>query len=245
VGDRLAGRRALITGAAGGIGGAIAQAFLDQSAAVLGLDLAEGGPVPVLTADLADPTALDHIVAAANDRLGGVDILVNCAGVSIPEPATALRRASYDRTLQVNLHSPVFLMSRLGAQMAERGYGRILNITSIHGRLSEPLSLAYDVSKGGLEAATRTVALELAGSGVLVNAIAPGFVETPMSIVDGENELDSEWFQSIYVGHERLPIRRAAQPPEIAVHAVWLCSDENSYLTGQTITVDGGLSARF
>ena len=245
MGDRLAGRRALITGAAGGIGRAIASEFLDQSAAVLGLDLAEGGPAPVLTADLGDPTALERIVDEANTRLGGVDILVNCAGISVPERATHLTRAAYDRTLQINLHAPVFLMSRLGGQMADRGYGRILNITSIHGRLSEPLSLAYDVSKGGLEAATRTVALELAGSGVLVNAIAPGFVETPMSIVDGENELDSDWFQSIYVGHERLPMRRAAQPAEIAVHVAWLCSADNTYLTGQTITVDGGLSARF
>jgi NAD(P)-dependent dehydrogenase (short-subunit alcohol dehydrogenase family) len=245
VSDRLAGRRALITGAAGGIGGAVALEFVSEGATVLGLDLAEDGSVPILVADLADPGSLEHIVTSAEERLGGVDLLVNCAGISLPEPAVELTRAAYDRTLQVNLHSPVFLMSRLGARMADRGYGRILNITSIHGKLSEPLSLAYDVSKGGLEAATRTFALELAGSGVLVNAIAPGFVDTAMSIVDGVSELESEWFQSIYVRHERLPMRRAAQPSEIARHVAFLCSEANSYLTGQTITVDGGLSSRF
>jgi NAD(P)-dependent dehydrogenase (short-subunit alcohol dehydrogenase family) len=245
VSDRLSGRRALITGAAGGIGGAVAAEFQREGATVLGLDLAEGGPAPVLVTDLSDPTALDSIVAEATQRLGGVDILVNCAGISLPESVIDLSRPVYDRTLQVNLHAPVFLMSRFGAQMAAAGYGRILNITSIHGRLSEPLSLAYDISKAGLEAATRTVALELAESGVLVNAIAPGFVDTAMSIVDGVNELDSEWFQSIYVRHARLPLRRAAQPGEIAKQVVFLCSADNSYVTGQTLTVDGGLSARF
>ena len=90
--------------------------------------------------------------------------------------------------------------------MAERGYGRIVNVTSIHGKLSEPLSTAYDVSKGGLEAATRTFSLELGPRGVLVNAVAPGFVATAMSVVNGVNELDSEWFRSIYVDHGRLPL---------------------------------------
>jgi NAD(P)-dependent dehydrogenase (short-subunit alcohol dehydrogenase family) len=241
----LDGRRALVTGASGGIGGAIAAEFLAQGADVLGLDLAEGGPARVLVADLADTDSLDTVVAEAVKRLGGVDVLVSCAGVSYPEAAVELTRAVYERTLAVNLHAPVFLMSRLGAQMAANGYGRIINITSIHGRLSEPMSLAYDVSKGGLEAATRTFALELATSGVLVNAIAPGFVNTAMSIVDGVNELDSEWFQSIYVRNARLPIERAAQPVEIAKHVAFLCSEQNTYLTGQTITVDGGLSARF
>lgn len=243
--ERLAGRRALVTGAAGGIGGAVAAEFLDQGATVLGLDLAEGGPAPVLVADLADHDALEQVIGDATERLGGIDILVSCAGISEPEAVADLTRSRYDRTLQVNLHAPVFLMSRLGARMAAAGYGRIVNITSIHGRLSEPLSLAYDISKGGLEAATRTVALELATSGVLVNAVAPGFVNTAMSIVDGVNELDSEWFQSIYITNARLPQRRAAEPIEIAKQVAFLCSEDNSYLTGQTITVDGGLSARF
>jgi NAD(P)-dependent dehydrogenase (short-subunit alcohol dehydrogenase family) len=244
----LRGRRALVTGTAGGIGGAIAQECADQGAEVLGLDRSEGGPVAALVADLADlsdPTALDDVVADVVARLGDVDLLVNCAGTFRAETVGELTWAAYDHTLRVNLHAPVFLMSRLGRRMAARGYGRIVNITSIHGRLSEPLSTAYDVSKAGLEAATRTFALELGPSGVLVNAVAPGFVATAMSVVDGVNELESDWFQSIYVGHGRLPLQRAAEPVEIARHVVFLGSEQNTYLTGQTITVDGGLSARF
>jgi NAD(P)-dependent dehydrogenase (short-subunit alcohol dehydrogenase family) len=245
VSRELAGRRALVTGSAGGIGGAIAAELLTQGADVLGLDVHEGGPAPILVADLSDGESTERVVAEARSRLGEIDILVNCAGMSEPEAATQITSASYHRTLQVNLHAPVMLMSRLGESMVQAGYGRIVNITSIHGKLSEPLSLAYDTSKAGLEAATRTFALELAPHGVLVNAVAPGFVKTQMSIVEGENELESEWFQSIYVQHARLPLRRAAQPEEIAALVAWLVSERNSYLTGQTVTVDGGLSVRF
>src|SRR5439155_3027345 len=106
-------------------------------------------------------------------------------------------------------------------------------------------SLAYDTSKAGLEGATRTLAVELGPHGVLVNALAPGFVRTRMSIVNGEDELESEWFRSVYVEHRKLPLRRPAQPAEIAAHAAWLCSQENSYVTGQSLPVDGGLSVTF
>jgi NAD(P)-dependent dehydrogenase (short-subunit alcohol dehydrogenase family) len=241
----LAGRRALVTGAASGIGAAIASEFQAQGATVLGLDLRDGGPVRILQADLANIHELDQIVDQVLADLGGADVLVNCAGTFEAQAATGLSWTVYDRTLRINLHAPVFLMSRLGRWMADNGYGRIVNITSIHGKLSEPLSTAYDVSKAGLEAAIRTFALELARSGVLVNAIAPGFVSTAMSIVGGVNELESDWFQSIYVGHGRLPLGRAAAPGEIATVATFLASEANSYLTGQTATVDGGLSARF
>jgi NAD(P)-dependent dehydrogenase (short-subunit alcohol dehydrogenase family) len=118
-------------------------------------------------------------------------------------------------------------------------------LTSIHGKLSEPTSTAYDVSKAGLEAATRTAALEFAEFGVLVNAVAPGFVATRMSIVNGQDELDSDWFNEVYIKNKRLPIPRPALPVEIAHVIAWLASSSNTYMTGQTLTVDGGLSARF
>ena len=130
-----------------------------------------------------------------------------------PASARELTWTAYDRVLRVNLHAPVFLMSRAGGLMADQGYGRIVNITSIHGRLSEPLSTAYDVSKAGLEAATRTLAVELGAAGVLANAVAPGFVATAMSVVDGVNELESDWFRTIYVEHARLPLQ---QQPSLA-----------------------------
>lgn len=136
-------------------------------------------------------------------------------------------------------------MKHVGKIMVSQSYGRIVNLTSIHGKLSEPTSTAYDVSKAGLEAATRTVALELAEHDVLVNAVAPGFVSTRMSIVNGQDELESEWFKDIYIKNKRLPIARAALPGEIAQVIAWLASRSNTYMTGQTLTVDGGLSARF
>ena len=241
----LEGRRAIVTGAASGIGAAIAAELLAQGATVLGLDLVPSGSIPTLVCDLADTMALDETAEMAVDRLGGIDLLVNCAGVFYGESARDLSWSAYDHTLRVNLHAPVFLMSRLGSRMADQGYGRIVNVTSIHARLSEPMSTAYDVSKAGLEAATRTFAIELGSYGVMVNAIAPGFVATAMSTVDGVDELQSDWFTSIYVEHGRLPLRRPATPLEIATPVAFLCSEANTYLTGQAITVDGGLSARF
>jgi NAD(P)-dependent dehydrogenase (short-subunit alcohol dehydrogenase family) len=136
-------------------------------------------------------------------------------------------------------------MKAVSPQMAGAGYGRIVNVTSVHGRLSEPGCIAYDVSKAGLEAATRTAALELAPFGILVNAIAPGFVSTRMSVVEGQDELESEWFRELYLKPGRLPLGRAASAAEIGASVAWLAGESNTYVTGQVLTVDGGLSARF
>jgi NAD(P)-dependent dehydrogenase (short-subunit alcohol dehydrogenase family) len=129
--------------------------------------------------------------------------------------------------------------------MAERGYGRIVNITSIHGEFGEETALSYDIAKSGLNQATRTLAIELGPKGVLVNAVAPGFVATRMSIVDGRNELDSDWFRDIYIDAGKLPLRRYAEPGEIAWPVAWLASEQNTYITGQVVTVDGGLTVTF
>lgn len=239
----FAGKRAVVTGGAHGIGAAITTVLRAAGARVLVLDL-DAGPDEVKV-DLADRADVDAAIDEVLDRLSGADVLVNCAGMFRGSPLLDLDMPSYDRTLAVNLHAPVLLMRSLCEPMAEQGYGRVVNVTSIHARLSEPLSLAYDISKGGLESATRTAALELADKGVLVNAVAPGFVATRMSVVDGEDELLGEPFTSVYVGQGRLPLRRPAHPEEVAHVVAFLASEQNSYITGQTVTVDGGLSARF
>jgi NAD(P)-dependent dehydrogenase (short-subunit alcohol dehydrogenase family) len=241
--SEFTGRRAVVTGGAHGIGAAITALLRSAGAQVLVLDL-EGGSED-LVVDLSDRAAVDAAAAESVRRLGGVDVLVSCAGMFRPSPVRGLDLSSYDVTLAVNLHAPVMLMRSLSEPMAEQGYGRIVNVTSIHARLSEPTSLAYDVSKGGLESATRTAAIELADHGILVNAVAPGFVATRMALVDGEDELQSEPFTSVYVAQGRLPMRRAAQPAEVAHAVAFLASEQNSYITGETLTVDGGLSARF
>lgn len=237
-------RRAVVTGAASGIGAAVAAELAAAGYAVLGLDKDPCTVVEGIVTDLSDLPRLDTLVAEI-EAAGAVDVLVSCAGIFEGQLTDDFTTEAYERTLRVNLHAPVLLMSRFAARMARRGYGRIVAVTSIHARVSEPTALAYDVGKAGLEAATRTVAIEHANSGVLVNALAPGFVNTAMSVVNGENELDSPWFTDHYLATGRLPIRRAAEPAEIASAVSYLVGEHNTYLTGSTVTVDGGLCARF
>jgi NAD(P)-dependent dehydrogenase (short-subunit alcohol dehydrogenase family) len=242
-------RIALVTGAANGIGRAIVERFTAEGARVVAVDREEipdlGESVHPLRWDLSDIPALERLVPEAEAAVGPVDVLVNNAGIFRPALAIDLDLESYNEVLTVNLHAPVFLASRVARGMTARGYGRIVNITSIHGRFGEERSLAYGVAKGGLDQATRTLAIELSRHGVLVNAIAPGFVATRMSIVDGQDELESEWFKTVYLEHGKLPMRRYARPAEIADQAAWLASERNTYVSGHVLTVDGGLTVTF
>ena len=242
-------RRALVTGGANGIGRAIVERFVAEGAAVATVDVEPvddlGPNVLAIQRDLAKTDDLDTLVDEVEERLGPLDVLVNNAGIFEPAWAVELSLASYRRVLAVNLDAPIFLATRAARGMIDRGYGRIVNITSIHGRFGEEQALSYDAAKGGLDQATRTLAIELSRHGVLVNAVAPGFVSTRMSVVDGVNELDSEWFHDVYVRYGKLPMRRYAQPSEIAAQVAWLSSSENSYVTGQVLTVDGGVTVTF
>lgn len=238
------GRVAVVTGGSNGIGRAVRDALATAGAEVLTLDV-ESGPEDTLLVDLAEEQAVLAAARAALAWRGRVDVLVNCAGISAVSSLPQLDLASYRRLLAIDLHAAVMLMNELGGAMARAGYGRIVNVTSVHARVGEPGALAYDVSKAGLEAATRVAALDLAGSGVLVNAVAPGFVATRMSLVDGVDELSTDWFRQVYLDGGRLPLGRAAAPAEIAAPVLWLASEENSYITGQVLVVDGGLTVRF
>jgi NAD(P)-dependent dehydrogenase (short-subunit alcohol dehydrogenase family) len=243
----LRGRTALVTGGANGIGRAIVTRFLAEDARVAVVDREEvtGLEVDSFRSDLAETAGVATLVEQVEARVGPLDILVNCAGIF--EPALALEMAldSWRRVLAVNLEAPVLLATCSARGMAERGYGRIVNITSVHGEFGEETALSYDAAKGGLNQATRTLAVELSRHGILVNAVAPGFVNTRMAVVDGRNELESDWFREIYVENGKLPIRRYAEPEEIAAPVAWLASDQNTYVTGQVVTVDGGLTVTF
>jgi NAD(P)-dependent dehydrogenase (short-subunit alcohol dehydrogenase family) len=130
--------------------------------------------------------------------------------------------------------------------MAHQGAGgRIVNISSVNAFLGAPLSSHYNSAKGAIDQLTRCLAVELAPHGILVNGVAPGFVETPMAVVEGVNEHDTPDFQAFYVQRRRIPLARPAQPEEIAEAVAFLASTRCTYITGQTIVVDGGLTATF
>ena len=239
----------MVTGGANGIGCAIVERFLAEGATVAAVDRERVPQMPgdlhSFEFDLSDTAALGGLIADVESAIGPLDVLVNDAGIFEPMLAVDLTIESYRRVLSVNLDAPVFLAAEAGRRMAQRGYGRIVNITSIHGEFGEETALSYDVAKSGLNQATRTLAIELGPAGVLVNAVAPGFVSTRMSVVDGRNELESDWFRDVYIERGKLPLRRYAQPEEIAPHVAWLASDQNTYLTGQVVTVDGGVTVTF
>jgi 3-oxoacyl-[acyl-carrier protein] reductase len=173
-----------------------------------------------------------------------VDALVNCAGVGLPEEVIHSPLAEWRKPFDSMVHGAV-RMTRLAVPLMPEG-GRIIHITSIHGERAEAGSSAYAMAKAALNQFCRSLALELAPRGILVNAIAPGFIDTEMSVgPDGVNELETEWFRANYVAGHHLPLRRAGRPEEIAGVAAFLAGPDATYLTGQIITVDGGLTITF
>jgi 3-oxoacyl-[acyl-carrier protein] reductase len=226
---------------ASGIGAAVAERLAAAGHVVVGIDIAPCDLPHSMVHDVADIEGHEPLVAEIEERHGPVTMLANVAGAAIPQSLEDLAPADVRRQLAIMLEGPVFLARAAGLRMARRGGGRIVNVTSVHATNSEPRSLAYDAAKGGLEAATRTLAIELGPHGVLVNAVAPGFTRTAMSIVGGQDELESDWFRERYQEGGLLPVRRAAEPQEVAAAIAFLLSAENTYVNGARLVVDGGL----
>jgi 3-oxoacyl-[acyl-carrier protein] reductase len=239
--------RVVVTGAANGIGAAIADRLLADGAVVVGLDVETAPrPHPLVATDLADPLARPAAIDEATRLLGGVDVLVNAAGIFREGSIRDSDPSDWAVVWAVDLEAPIDLMRLVAPGMTAQGFGRIVNVTSIHATLGQSECLAYDVAKAGLEAATRSAAIDLAEAGILVNAVAPGFVRTRMSLLaDGTDETDSADFRSAYVERGRLPLRRAAEASEIASAVAFLASRDNTYATGQVLAVDGGLGTTF
>ncbi|HVA54131.1 MAG TPA: SDR family oxidoreductase [Acidimicrobiales bacterium] len=238
----------IVTGASNGIGRAVADRFHADGRTVVGIDRVDPGestPYPIEQFDLSETKAVGELCQRLERDHGPLSALVNVAGIYEAIDPAAFSLDAYRRMLAVDLDAPIILSVTAANFMAKRGFGRIVNVTSIRGDFAERGGLAYDTAKAGLNQATRTLALEFSGRGVLCNAVAPGFVETAMSIVDGVLETTTDEFRRFYVDGGRIPTGRAAQPHELGGLIAWLASSDNTYVTGQVIRIDGGLSASF
>ncbi len=247
-------RRVIVSGASSGIGRATAQRFAREGwqvcvtarrEAELRRVVAEFPPGEhlVCPGDYSNPATAAAIGEEVARRWGGLDALVNCAGVSFAGHTIDAPLADFRRALDIMLDGAIYL-TRMAVPLMSDG-GRIIHVTSIHGERAEALSGGYAMAKAAINQYCRNLALELAPRNILVNAIAPGFVRTAMSVVNGVSELETEWFRQNYVEGQHLPLRRAAEPEEIAGVAFFLAGPDATYITGQVITVDGGLTITF
>jgi 3-oxoacyl-[acyl-carrier protein] reductase len=239
----LTGKTALVTGATGGIGGAIARVLHASGATVLCagtriqvLDqlVAELGERAIaVAADLKDPSAGEMLVKRAEADLGKLDILVNNAGFTRDGLAMRMKDEDWAEVIEVNL-TAAFRLARASLRgMMKRREGRIISITSVVGVSGNPGQVNYCAAKAGMIGMTKSLAQEVASRGITVNCVAPGFIETPMT--DALNEQQRERIL------QNLPAGRLGRPDEIAAAVVYLASAEAAYVTGQTIHVNGGL----
>lgn len=243
----LAGRHAIVTGASRGMGRAIAQRLLSSGATVtmwsLGDDalreardaLSRLGTVHAHAVDVSDPLSVQTATESALKAMGGIDILVNSAGISGPHvPAWECSLDDWNRVLAVNLTGAFICCAALVPHMKAAGYGRIVNVASVAGKEGSPLLGAYSASKAGMIALTKTLAKELALSGVLVNAIAPGPTRTEMFANTPPEQMKAML--------SRCPLQRLMEPEEVGASVAWLVSEECSFTTGSVHDLSGGRS---
>lgn len=240
----LTDKTALVTGATGGIGEAIARALHSRGAAVvvsgtraerlesLAADLSE--KCFVAAANLSEPDAPDALVKAATEAAGGLDILVNNAGLTRDNLAMRMKNEEWQQVIDVNLSASFRLSRAVLRGMMKSRWGRIVTITSVVGATGNPGQANYAASKAGLTGMSKALAQEVASRGVTVNCIAPGFIETPMTDVLSDDQKATLL--------DRIPSGRLGLPEDVAASVAYLASEEASYVTGQTLHVNGGMA---
>lgn len=240
----LEGKTALVTGATGGIGGAIARQLHGRGATIVASGtraekleaLAEelGARCHVVAANLSDPDAPDALIAGAIDAAGSVDILINNAGLTRDNLAMRMKDEEWQQVIDVNLTSAFRLARAALRGMMKARWGRVVSVTSVVGATGNPGQANYAASKAGLTGMTKALAQEVASRGITVNCIAPGFIETPMTDALSDDQ------KSALLG--RIPAGRLGVVDDVAACAVFLASGEASYVTGQTLHVNGGMA---
>jgi 3-oxoacyl-[acyl-carrier protein] reductase len=236
---------ALVTGASRGIGRAIARALAERHATVVGAAredhardvvdelVAAGHKAEAASLDVTDAASVTNTVASVLDRFGRLDILVNNAGITRDQLALRMKREDWDAVLATNLTAAFTCVQAVHRPMIKQRSGRIVNITSVVGQAGNAGQANYAASKAGLIGLTKALALEVASRNITVNAVAPGLIETDMTkaLAGGVHE---EWI-------ERIPLKRLGTAEDVAAAVVFLASDEAAYITGQVLSVNGGM----
>ena len=233
--DRFSGRVAVVTGAASGIGAAVAHRLLEEGARVASFDLHADAPdgVLALAGDVSRSADVQAALGRVQEELGPVDVLVCAAGVPGDSlPTVEVTDEEWRKVLGINADGVFYWNRAVVPGMVERGYGRIVNVASIAGKEGNPMAAAYSASKAAVIALTKAVGKDVARSGVLVNCVAPAVIETPM--LDGITQDHIDYMV------ERIPMGRVGEPEEVAALICWLASEECSFSTGATYDISGG-----
>lgn len=244
---RFKDKSVIVTGGAQGIGRACVEAFAAEGARVLVADMAmdaaaeteravteAGGQVRVVKCDVGDKAQVEAMIETAVTEFGGVDVLINNAGIIKTADFLELEEDDFDRVLRVNLKGMFLVAQAAARRMVEQGGGAIVNMSSVNAIMAIPNQVPYNVSKGGVNQLTRVTALALADKGVRVNAIGPGTIMTEMAKVVMADDAARRKIMS------RTPMKRLGLPEEVARVAMFLAGEDSSYITGQTIYCDGG-----
>ncbi|MCZ6784321.1 MAG: SDR family NAD(P)-dependent oxidoreductase [Proteobacteria bacterium] len=240
---RLDGRVALVTGSSSGIGAATARRFAEEGARVAGFDqnpAPDGGPELFREGDVRDEAQVAAVVRAAIEELGGLDVVVNSAGVGGGGPVHQLSAEAWDRVIDINLKGTFLVCKHALAHMVEQRSGSIVNIASIEGLEGVDGGSAYNASKGGVVLLTRNLAIDYGRRGIRANCICPGLIDTPLTAGITGSEAMRDFKQRFIDAHH---LGRLGRPEEIAAAALFLASDDASFVTGHALAVDGGVTA--
>jgi NAD(P)-dependent dehydrogenase (short-subunit alcohol dehydrogenase family) len=244
---RLDGKRALVTGAGGGLGRAVADGLVELGATVYGTSrdpevarqLTERYGTPSFSLDAVDVSSIEDTVSAVQEASGGIDLLVNNAGVNRTKPAVEVTEADWDAILDTNLKGAFFLSTAFGRGWLQAGQkGAIVNIASQAGQVAIEERAPYCISKAGMIHLTKSLALEWAEAGIRVNAVAPTFIRTELTAAALARP---EWGAEVL---RRIPMGRVGEPDDVVGAVAFLLSDAAGLITGHTITVDGGYTIR-